>query len=489
MDDRALIISAVKRECPFTPTQGQETAICMLADFIGMDSARKVFLLCGYAGTGKTTIISAFVQALRHLHRRVVLLAPTGRAAKVFSLYSGVPAYTIHRKIYRQKSILDQSAFVLDSNLHENTLFLVDEASMISNEGLAGSGFGTGRLLDDLISYVFSGKSCSLLMLGDIAQLPPVGETVSPALEPSCLRSYGLDVMEHTLTEVVRQDSDSGILYNATRLRDGLPAVSEFGGPDVVCSGFKLVSDGFSDVKRIRGDELVECISNCYNRGGISDTIVLCRSNRRAIIYNNGIRNTILDREDELCRGDQVMVVKNNYYWTEKYRAEAVGADESPAGIPSFIANGDIATIRRVRNFRELYGFNFATVQLSFPDYDDFEMETTVILDTLHSEAPALTKEEQNRLFSNVLEDYADIPDRRERMKRLRQDSYFNALQLKYAYAVTCHKAQGGQWSNVFIDQGYVPEDGHTLEYYRWLYTALTRATGTVYFVNWPEDS
>ncbi len=462
---------------PFEATPEQTVAINRLAVFVNDRTPRQVFLLKGYAGTGKTSIISSLVRTMIGHHRRVVLMAPTGRAAKVFSNTSGFQACTIHKKIYRQKSLLDADSFQLDRNLHEQTLFLVDEASMISNEGLSGSTFGTGRLLDDLISYVYSGKDCRLLMLGDDAQLPPVGELESPALSAQALSLYGLGVQEFCLENVMRQLQESGILHNATVLREYTRDVAMPGG-------FRFKLDGFKDVVKISGSDLIETLSTCYSRDGIDETMVLCRSNKRAITYNNGIRNTILDREDELCRGDSVMIVKNNYYWTERMIAEE---GDSYTNIPSFIANGDIAVIRRVRRQRELYGFRFEDATLSFPDYDDLEMEVTLLLDTLHSEAPSLTRQESERLFSNVMEDYADIPSRKEKMKKLRENEHFNALQIKYAYAVTCHKAQGGQWKNIFIDQGFVPEDGRDVEYYRWLYTALTRATQTVYLVNWPE--
>ena len=463
---------------PFEPTAEQSVAMNRLAVFVNDPAPRQAFLLKGYAGTGKTAVISSLVRAMVRNHRRVVLMAPTGRAAKVFSNTSGFPACTIHKKIYRQKSMLDAGSFQLDRNLYEHTLFLVDEASMISNEGLSGSMFGSGRLLDDLISYVYSGVDCRLLMLGDQAQLPPVGERESPGLSAQVLASYGLNVKVYCLENVMRQEQESGILYNATLLRD-------FTIDATVRTGFRFKLDGFKDVVRISGSELIEVLSGCYSRDGIDETMVLCRSNKRAIVYNNGIRNTILGREDELCRGDNVMIVKNNYYWTEKLIADE-GAD-SYANLPSFIANGDIAVIRRVRRQRELYGFRFEDAVLSFPDYDDLEMDVTLLLDTLHSESPSLTREESDKLFNNVMEDYADIPNKKDKMKLLRENKHFNALQIKYAYAVTCHKAQGGQWKNIFIDQGFVPEDGRDEEYYRWLYTALTRATQTVYLVNWPE--
>lgn len=464
---------------PFEPTHEQSLAMNRLAQFVDDPVQRKVFLLKGYAGTGKTLVISTLVRVLAKHHRRVVLMAPTGRAAKVFSNTSGFPACTIHKKIYRQKSLLDAGSFQLDRNMHEHTLFLVDEASMISNEGLSGSTFGSGRLLDDLVSYVYQGVDCRLLMLGDQAQLPPVGEHESPALSAGMMSGYGLTVTEFCLQNVMRQEHESGILYNATLLRN-------FTVDMVSAAGFRFRLDGFSDVVKISGADLIETLSTCYSRDGIDQTMVLCRSNKRAIVYNNGIRNTILDREDELCRGDSIMIVKNNYYWTENLIADE-GAD-SYENLPSFIANGDIAVIRRVRRQRELYGFRFEDAVLSFPDYDDLEMDVTLLLDTLHSESPSLTREESDRLFNSVMEDYEEIPSKKEKMKKLHENPHFNALQIKYAYAVTCHKAQGGQWKNIFIDQGYVTADMQDEDYYRWLYTALTRATQTVYLVNWPEE-
>ena len=464
---------------PFEPTHEQVLAMNRLATFVSDPAERRLFLLKGYAGTGKTLLISTLVRTLVRHRKRVVLMAPTGRAAKVFSNTSGFPACTIHKKIYRQKSMLDMGSFQLDRNMHEHTIFLVDEASMISNEGLSGSTFGTGRLLDDLISYVYSGVGCRLLMLGDQAQLPPVGEHESPGLSAELLSGYGLSVSEFCLENVMRQEQESGILLNATALRDYARGLGEPGG-------FRFKLDGFKDVVKISGSDLIEALNGCYSRDGIDETMVLCRSNKRAIIYNNGIRSQILDREDELSRGDSIMIVKNNYYWTEKLAADE-GVD-SYQNLPSFIANGDIAVIRRVRRQRELYGFRFEDATLSFPDYDDLEMEVTLLLDTLHSESPSLTREENDKLFNNVMEDYAEIRSKRKKMELLRENTHFNALQIKYAYAVTCHKAQGGQWKNIFIDQGYVTPDMQDEDYYRWLYTALTRATQTVYLVNWPDQ-
>lgn len=468
---------------PFTPTDEQMELMEKLSFFVANPVSRQLFLLKGYAGTGKTTIVSALVKALRQMKYKTVLMAPTGRAAKVFSKYSGYTAYTIHKKIYRQKSITDNTTFQLNRNSYEDTLFIVDESSMISNKGLSGNMFGTGRLLDDLITYVYSSKGCSLLLLGDSAQLPPVGEYESPALLKKELDSYGLEVSLFTLKTVMRQTYSSGILYNATVLRNLLPESDDVNIN--VVSGFKFKLTGFSDVVRIGGNDLIESLSQCYNRDGIDETIVLCRSNKRANVYNNGIRNAILDREDELNRGEHLMVVKNNYYWTEHLLPED---RDSYLEYPSFIANGDVAVVQRIRRSTELYGFRYVNVTLTFPDYDDIEMDVTLLLDTLHSESPSLTAQENEKLFNSVIEDYEHIRSKKEKMKQLRENPYFNAMQVKYAYAITCHKAQGGQWKNVFIDQGYIPEGGRDADYGRWLYTALTRATETVYLVNWPQE-
>ena len=460
----------IKTNFPYKPTFEQEKVVKILADFLFCRKMESLFLLKGYAGTGKTSLIGALVKTLDQLEQKCVLLAPTGRAAKVFSHYAGHPAYTIHKKIYRQKSFSNEmDNFSMNDNLHQHTLFIVDEASMISNEGLSGSMFGTGRLLDDLIQYVYSGQGCRLMLIGDTAQLPPVGEEESPALSADALRGYGLDVYEGLLTEVVRQLHDSGILWNATELRRYIAEEDFFTLPPIKV-------EGFPDIKVIPGNELIESISDSYDQVGMDETIVVCRSNKRANIYNKGIRNTILYREEELETGDLLMVAKNNYFWTE-------GCKEI-----DFIANGDIAVVRRVRREREMYGFRFADVLLRFPDYDDMELEVKLLLDTLHTETPALPKEMNDKLFYSVMEDYADISVKRERMKKMKADPHYNALQVKYAYAVTCHKAQGGQWKRVFLDQGYMTEDMLSPDYFRWLYTAFTRATDTLYLVNWPKE-
>lgn len=460
----------IKRNFSYKPTEEQENALNSFSNFLLSPSSEKIFVLRGYAGTGKTSLVSALVKTLGEVGRKCVLLAPTGRAAKVFSLYSHHPAYTIHRRIYRQRVFSgDMENFTLNTNLHRQTLFIVDEASMIANEGLSGASFGTGRLLDDLIEYVYSVPGCSLMLVGDTAQLPPVGEEQSPALSVPVLQGYGLEVTEYLLTQVVRQAADSGILYNATLLRHSIMKDACFGLPSVRIGKFP-------DVKVIQGGDLIEAISDSYDKVGMDETIIICRSNKRANLYNRGIRNTILYREDELNAGDVLMVAKNNYFW---------GADCKEL---DFIANGDVAVVRRVRRVREMYGFRFADVVLRFPDYDDLELEVTLLLDTLHTDFPSLPREQGEKLFEAVFEDYAHLSSKRERIKKIKEDPYYNALQVKYAYAVTCHKAQGGQWQRVFLDQGYLTDEMVSPDYYRWLYTAFTRATETLYLVNWPKE-
>ena len=460
----------IKRNFCYQPTEEQEKAIECIADFLFKPENATLLLLKGYAGTGKTTLIGAVVRTLSEMRAGYVLMASTGRAAKVFSRYSGFSAYTIHKKIYRQKSFSnDFDNFSLNDNLHKNTLFIVDEASMISNDGLTGASFGSGRLLDDLIEYVYAGQGCRLLIIGDDAQLPPVGEDESPALSAEVLSGYGLDVTECILTEVIRYSGRNGILSNATMLRERMAADDIYDLP-------VLSLKGYEDISSIPGSELIEAINSSYNEVGMDETMVICRSNKRAYLYNKGIRNTILYREEELTTGDILMIAKNNYHWT----ADCKEMD--------FIANGDIAVVRRVRRTQEMYGFRFADVVLSFPDHNDIEFELKILLDTLHSDYPSLSKEDSDRLFNAVMEDYSDITNKKERMKKLKEDSFYNALQVKYAYAVTCHKAQGGQWKRIFIDQGYITEDTFTPDYYRWLYTALTRASEKLYLVNWPES-
>ena len=465
-----------------SPTAEQGQALDVFTQFMTDRSDQVVMILRGSAGAGKTTLASAIVKAMAALKQKLILLAPTGRAAKVFSLYAGYAAYTIHRRIYRQKSAGDLSSFNLNVNLNRDTLFIVDEASMISNEGLGESSFGSGCLLDDLMQFVYNGQNCRMLLIGDRAQLPPVGETESPALSAHVLRGYGMHVYETDLNQVLRQrlrvgghssgmSKDSGILWNATQIRGEW---REERGERIVLP--KIRFQGFTDIQVVTGDELIETLSSSYYHAGMDETIVITRSNKRANIYNQGIRNMVLDRDEELCRGDLLMIVKNNYFWTE-------GSKEIP-----FLANGDRTVVQRVRHVHELYGFRFAEVTMTLPDYDDYELTATVCLDTLTTEAPALTREQQEQLYQAVMADYADIPQKTERIKKLKSDRYYNALQVKFSYAVTCHKAQGGQWAHVYLDQGYMTDDMLTPDYIHWLYTAFTRATEKLYLVNWPSS-
>ena len=476
------IIFQITCELAHQPTDGQGDVLRTFAHFLADRDERTVMILRGSAGTGKTTLAGAIVRFLKRLEQDVVLLAPTGRAAKVFSMNSGSPAHTIHRWIYRQRTIDGGGgSFDLGFNKLRDALFVVDEASMIARGlELGGGSFGSGSLLDDLISFVYGTGSCRMLLIGDKAQLPPVGEQESPALSDDVLAGYGLKVYSCDLDEVLRQSAESGILWNATRIRGGNAGV------------LPRIETALPDVSVVPGDELIESLATSYSKVGMDETIVVTRSNKRANIYNMGIRNTILDREEELTKGDRLMVVKNNYFWTEKEKNDNRNGNDNgnlpQPPVPAFIANGDIAVVERVRNVRELFGFRFADVRLCFPDYDDYELQTTVLLDTLCSESPSLTRDQQEKLFNAVLEDYAHIPNKKERMKQLRQDIYYNALQIKFAYAVTCHKAQGGQWAHVYIDQGYLTDDMVNNDYIHWLYTAFTRATEQIYLVNWPKS-
>ncbi len=470
----------ILRQFGFPPTPEQGNALMVFCQFLLDRDSHCVLVLRGCAGTGKTSLSGAIVRALGALRQKVLLLAPTGRAAKVFSLNSGQPAYTIHRRIYREKSFVGvDGQFNLNDNLYADTLFMVDEASMIANQGLGNGPFGSGCLLDDLVRFVYQGRNDRLMLIGDKAQLPPVGEEESPALNTLVLEGYGLKVYECDLNEVLRQSQQSGILYNATVIRrmithddiTQLPKVRFFGFPDIVM---------------VPGSELVESLQDSYYHEGIDETMVITRSNKRANIYNQGIRNMVLDRDEELSGGDMLLIVKNNYFWTEKARKE-----ESEAGsretVPAFLANGDRARVLRVRRHEELYGFRFVELMLEFPDYDHYELTVTAMLDTLASEAPALTHEQQEQLFAKVEEDYRDVPLKADRMKAIRKDKFFNALQVKFAYAVTCHKAQGGQWNHVYVDQGYMTDDMLTSDYIHWLYTAFTRAREKLFLVNWPK--
>ena len=467
----------------FPPTQEQANALDVFARFLTDRNPQVVMILRGSAGTGKTSLSGAIVRTLQSIRQKVMLLAPTGRAAKVFSLNSGSPAYTIHRRIYREKSFSGvDGQFNLNDNLFTDTLFMVDEASMVANMGLGGMNFGSGCLLDDLVHFVYQGRNDRLMLIGDKAQLPPVGEEESPALNAAMLQGYGLTVYECDLNEVLRQSEQSGILYNATMIRQMITH-------DDITQLPKIRFTGFSDIKPMPGAELIEALADSYHHVGLDDTIVVTRSNKRANIFNQGIRNMVLDREEELSQGDILMIVKNNYYWMEEERKKIKEKDNQvPSNdIPAFLANGDRAKVLKVRRRIDLYGFRFATLLLQFPDYGNYELEATVLLDTLTSEAPALTHEQQEQLFHQIEEDYQDVPLKADRMKAIRQDQFYNALQVKFAYAVTCHKAQGGQWAHVYVDQGYMTDDMLTPDYIHWLYTAFTRATEMLYLVNWPE--
>ena len=451
------------------PTEDQSLALKKLASYIISDSNDVIFLMTGYAGTGKTSVISSLVKTLDLLRMKSFLLAPTGRAAKVLASYSGRTAFTIHKKIYRQKSVKDGiGSFSLDRNLSRGTYFIVDEASMVSNNSGDASVFGTGKLLDDLIEYVYSGTDCKLILVGDTAQLPPVGSVLSPALDGAMLGGYGFGLVTCELKQVVRQSETSGILMNATRLRLQL-AEENLSHPEIDCLNF-------SDIRRITGGELIDEISTAYGTCGLEGTIIVVNSNKLANKYNQGIRNRIFYREEEVSPGDMVMVVKNNYYILEE---EDDGTN--------FIANGDIAEVRKIRKYEERYGFRFAEMVLKFPDYD-IEVESKVMLDVLGLDTPALPSEKNKELYQNILADYVNIRTRRKQYEAVRDNPYFNALQIKFAYAVTCHKAQGGQWERVFIDQGMFNRNEISIDYLRWFYTALTRSTDRVYLVNFSDE-
>lgn len=463
------LVYQILQDFGFEPTQDQRNALHTFARFMTDRSENAAMILRGSAGTGKTSLAGAIVRAVNRLRIKVSLLAPTGRAAKVFSLNAGLAASTIHRKIYREKAFNGADGqFQLNNNMFRDMLFMVDEASMISLSQ-SNTTFGSGRLLDDLVQYVYSsGANCRLLLIGDKAQLPPVGEQESPALRADVLKAYGLQVYECDLDEVLRQSQHSGILWNATAIREMITYNTATQLPQIHLKGF-------ADISIVQGNELIESLASSYSAVGMDETMVITRSNKRANIFNQGIRNTILGREEELTTGDLVMVVKNKYL--EKDRSTDI----------SFIANGDHAVVRRVRNIRELYGFRFADVALAFPDYNNTELDTVVVLDTLTTEAPALTHEQNDKLFQSVMEDYADVPRKADRMKQLREDEYFNAMQIKFGYAVTCHKAQGGQWAHIYLDQGYMTDEMLTPDYIHWLYTAFTRATEHLYLVNWSK--
>ena len=465
------IRSEIIRHLKYKPTAGQDFLAHNLAEFVSGAEEDAVSIIKGYAGTGKTTMLSALVKTLAKFKFRAVLLAPTGRAAKVLSSYSGQPAHTIHKVIYRQQSSSSGTGrFVLNKNLMKDSFFIVDEASMISNESADASIFGSGRLLDDLIEFVYTGINCKLILVGDTAQLPPVGLNVSPALSARDVEMYDLKVTEIELTEVVRQEENSGILNNATTIRQIISEGSR------TKNYFPIQLEGYTDLKRIGGQELIDELSACYDKYGEQETMVVTRSNKRANKFNEGIRRTILYKEDEISVGDLLMVVKNNYFWLN----ENENVD--------FIANGDIVEVTRIGKHEELYGFRFANVSLKFIDYKDLEIDCKIFLDTLTIETAAMGADDNRRLFEAVSEDYMDIRSKKKRWEKIRENEYFNALQVKFAYAVTCHKAQGGQWKAVFIDQGYLTEEMLNTEYLRWMYTAFTRPTEKLYLVNFNKD-
>ncbi len=450
------------------PTADQSEAIAKVSEYVAENVNDSIFLLTGYAGTGKTSLISAIVGSLDSLRIKSVLLAPTGRAAKVLASYSGKPAYTIHKKIYRQKSSKDGiGTFKLDRNLHKETYFIIDEASMIANSSSDSSVFGSGQLLDDLVEYVYAGIGCKLILVGDPAQLPPVGSDTSPALYIPAVASYGFGIVSCELKEVVRQAVSSGILMNATAIRTLI-----LGGATLQP---EMVTAGFSDVKRITGEDLIDHLQEAYDSTGIEETVVVVNSNKLANKYNQGIRTRIFFREEEIGAGDLLMVVKNNYYWLPE--------EDEAAG---FIANGDIAQVKKIRKYEERYGFRFADLTLSFPDYN-LEIDAKVMLDTLHYDSPSMPADKNRELYFAILEDYQSIKSKRKQFEAIREDPFYNALQIKFAYAVTCHKAQGGQWKRVFIDQGMFNRQDTTVEYLRWFYTAITRSTEKLYLVNFPD--
>ena len=449
----------------FMPNEGQNALLDKLSRFIISPVERKAFILLGYAGTGKTSMMAALVQAYKELQQKVVLLAPTGRAAKVLSRYAHAPAYTVHKFIYRQKK-LGEEVFSLNDNLYKHTLFIVDESSMIS--GIRDNQtFGSGILLDDLVKYVYSGDGCSLLLLGDNAQLPPIGTELSPALREEYMAKYSLNITTHTLTEVARQALDSGILSNATTLRHVALNPHNSAGKDMW--GYLQQS---ADLEMISGSDFIEKIEESYRDIGAEQTIILTRTNKRTNIYNQGIRARILWREEEIENGDRLMVSKNNYFWTEKYE-----------NLP-FLANGDMLEISRLRNIREMYGFHFADAQLRALDYD-WEIDAVIWLDTLHSDSPEMNNGLHRELFGRIAEDYPELAHNRKKLiETIYQSPYYNALQVRFAYAVTGHKSQGGQWKHVYIDP-YKGGELHADEegFYRWLYTAVTRASEKVYFI------
>ncbi|WP_395045725.1 ATP-dependent RecD-like DNA helicase [Flavobacterium sp.] len=467
----SLFYSVLQKKFPFKPTVKQDIFFQQIAEFITNSNKDEIFVLKGYAGTGKTTVISTIVNNLIEINKKYVLLAPTGRAAKVIANYSNKPAFTIHKKIYFPKKTSGGGvSFTLQSNKHKNTIFFIDESSMISDVNTESKLYENGSLLDDLISYVYSGDNCKMILLGDTAQLPPVQLDISPALDTNTLSlHYNKDVYSIEFDEVMRQEENSGILYNATELRELLK--------DVFFDSFKFNLKGFKDIVRLTdGYDIQDAINSAYSNYSIEDTAFIVRSNKRANQYNEQIRTKILDKESELSTGDFLMVVKNNYFWLK---------DSDQAG---FIANGDIIEVLDIRNIKELYGFKFANVKIRMVDYPDQKpYETVLLLDTISSESPSLSYEESNRLYQEVMKDY-EGETKFKQFQKVKENEYFNALQVKFSYAITCHKSQGGQWNTVFIEQPYLP-NGIDKDYIRWLYTAMTRAKDKLYLIGFKDEN
>ncbi len=458
-------------EFPYNPTNSQLQLIHKLSDFIINKEQKSLFVLKGYAGTGKTTILSLFVKHLYRVKKKSVLLAPTGRAAKVLSAYSGKLAFTIHKKIYFLSTGYDGSSkLILSENKHNNTIFIVDEASMIPDNSRSTEWtlFSTRNLLEDLFNYVYNGENCKLILLGDTAQLPPVGLNISPALDIDFLnRSYSLELYTSELTDVVRQSMESGILANATNIREKIKGNHE---------GSLIATSKFDDIIRITGEDLEDLLNEAYSKSGLDQTVIITRSNKRANSFNQEIRKRILYKENEISTGDYLMIVKNNYFWLDK--------DSKPG----FLANGDIIEIQRINKYEDLYGFRFADVTVKLIDYqEENDLQVKLCLDSLMVEGPSLSQKDGQQLFDEVMKDFEDIPSRRKRIENVKNSPFFNALQVKFAYALTCHKTQGGQWETVFIDQGYLIRDNINVEYYRWLYTAFTRATKKLYLLNFND--
>ncbi len=462
--------TTLKNEFPHNPTPTQDIALHLLAKFVLAEDQKEIFLLKGYAGTGKTTLVGLLVQNLSKVKKKSVLLAPTGRAAKVISNFSKKQAFTIHKKIYFPKSKGGSISFDLQKNKHRDTIFIVDEASMIPDVNQDSKLYQNGSLLDDLMQYVYSGYNCKLLLIGDPAQLPPVHLSISPALDPRILENqYDKEVKMVELNEVVRQQQDSGILINATLIRERIE--------DELFEAFKFTRSDLPDMIRpMDGQEILDAINDSYSANGNEETVIIVRSNKRANLYNQSIRERILFQESELSAGDFLMVVKNNYFWVDS---------TSEAG---FIANGDIAEVLEIFSFKDLYGFRFAEVSIRMVDYPNMKpLETVLLLDTLTSETPSLTYEESNKLYQEVMKDYEMETSKYKKFMSVKKNKYFNALQVKFSYAITCHKSQGGQWNTVFVEQPYLP-NGVDKEYLRWLYTAVTRAKDKLYLIGFQND-